>query len=589
MNTIQQELTKTLSAAFVAAGYDPSYGEARLSDRPELGDYQCNGALAAAKRYRKAPFAVAEDVVAALPNVPGSDGFSAEIVRPGFINLKVAPKLMQEKLKELANDENLGIPNNTHKKIVLDYGGPNVAKPLHIGHLRSAVIGESIKRILRAVGCEVLGDVHLGDWGLQMGLVINELRHRQPDLPYFKDTFTGEYPKEAPFNISELEELYPFASAKSKVDETYRAEAMEATQLLQSGHPGYRALWEKIMEVSVADLKKNYQRLNVSFELWKGESDVQPRLAPMVEKMVADGIAVRDQGALIVDVSEPTDKKELPPCIVQKSDGAALYSTTDLATIAEREELYAPDEIIYVVDKRQAMHFTQVFRTARKAGLVRESTQLTHVGFGTMNGKDGSPFKTREGGVMRLETLLNEVNEEMIGKIRENKNVRAEDAEATADMVSLAAIKYGDLWNQASKDYVFDIEKFASFEGNTGPYILYTIVRISSILEKAGLSKERGTLTAFKAPETAAEKDLVLALLRFGETVEKAAEELAPHKICAYVYGLANAFNRFYHETKILSEPDEEKRAGYLALLALSYAVLTRAIDLLGFAAPEHM
>ena len=586
MNTIQQELTRTLSAAFDAAGYDPALGEVRLSDRPELGDYQCNGALAAAKRYHKAPFAIAEEALAALPE---DAGFSVEIVRPGFINLKVAPALMREKLAELAADENLGIPKASPKKIILDYGGPNVAKPLHIGHLRSAVIGESIKRILRAVGCEVLGDVHLGDWGLQMGLVINELRHRKPELPYFDPDFDGEYPEEAPFNITELEELYPFASAKSKLDEAYRTEAMEATHLLQSGNPGYRALWEKIMEVSVADLKRNYRRLDVTFDLWKGESDVQPRLAPMVEKMVADGIAVRDQGALVVDVSEPTDKKELPPCIVQKSDGAALYSTTDLATIAEREELYAPDAIIYVVDKRQAMHFTQVFRTARKAGLVREDTELTHVGFGTMNGKDGTPFKTREGGVMRLETLLDEVNEEMIGKIRENKNVRAEDAEATADMVSLAAIKYGDLWNQASKDYVFDIEKFASFEGNTGPYILYTIVRISSILEKAGLSKDRRALTGFKAPESAAEKDLVLALLRFGETVEKAAEELAPHKICAYVYGLANAFNRFYHETRILSEPDEEKRAGYLALLSLSCAVLTRAIDLLGFAAPEHM
>ena len=586
MNTIQQELTQTLSAAFSAAGYDAALGEARLSDRPELGDYQCNGALAAAKRYHKAPLVIAEEVTGAIP---ADAGFSAEIVRPGFINLKVSPSLMRQKLAELSADADLGIPKKAPKKIVLDYGGPNVAKPLHIGHLRSAVIGESLKRILRAVGCEVLGDVHLGDWGLQMGLVINELRHRNPELPYFDPDFKGEYPEEAPFTISELEELYPFASAKSKTDEAYRAEAMEATHLLQSGDPGYRALWKKIMEVSVADLKRNYQRLDVTFDLWKGESDVQPRLAPMVEKMVADGIAVRDQGALVVDVSEPTDKKELPPCIVQKSDGAALYSTTDLATIAEREELYAPDAIIYVVDKRQAMHFTQVFRTARKAGLVREGTELTHVGFGTMNGKDGTPFKTREGGVMRLETLLNEVNEEMIGKIRENKNVRAEDAEATADMVSLAAIKYGDLWNQASKDYIFDIEKFASFEGNTGPYILYTIVRISSILEKAGVSRERGALTAFKAPESAAEKDLVLTLLRFGETVEKAAEELAPHKICAYVYGLANAFNRFYHETKILSEPDEGKRAGYLALLSLSYAVLTRAIELLGFAAPEHM
>ena len=591
MKTIQQELTNLLAAAFEAAGYDAALGEVRLSDRPELCDYQCNGALSAAKRYKKAPFAIAEEVLAALRGIPGAEDCTAEIARPGFINLKVAPAFLKEKLGELAVDGSLGIPTaGKTKKIGLDYGGPNVAKPLHIGHLRSAVIGESIKRILRAVGHEVLGDVHLGDWGLQMGLVITELKHRQPHLPYFAKEAPAEYPKEAPFTIGELEELYPFASAKSKEDEAYKAEAMEATALLQAGHPGYRALWEKIMEVSIADLKENYRRLGVSFDLWKGESDVQPLLAPMVEKMVADGVAVRDQGALVVDVTEPTDKKEIPPCIVQKSDGAALYATTDLATIAERVSLFAPDAIIYVVDKRQAMHFVQVFRAARKAGLAPEGLELAHVGFGTMNGKDGKPFKTRAGGVMRLETLLNEVNEEMIGKIRENKNVREQDAEATAEIVSLAAIKYGDLWNQASKDYVFDIEKFASFEGNTGPYILYTIVRISSILRKGGFStEEQGSLCTFKEPETEAEKNLVLSLLRFGETVEKAAEELAPHKICAYVYALANDFNRFYHETKILSEPDEEKRAGYLSLLVLTFAVLTKAIDLLGFSAPERM
>ncbi len=594
MQKIQNILTEKMEAAFALAGYDTKYGFVRLSDRPDLCEYQCNGALSAAKQYHKAPFMIADEVLSKISQIEGAgDLFNAEVVRPGFINIKLTGTFVAEYLEEMLEDEYLSVPQvSVPKKIMIDYGGPNVAKPLHVGHLRSAVIGESIKRLCRACGNEVLGDVHLGDWGLQMGLIITELKARKPDLIYFREDAPEDldsYPAEAPFTISELEEIYPYASARSKEDESYKTLAMEATHDLQTGKPGYRALWNKIMEISVSDLKKNYERLNVSFELWKGESDVQPYIAPMVERMKAEGTAHYDQGALVIDVAEPDDKKTVPPCMVLKSDGASLYNTTDLATIVERMKLYAPDEIIYVVDKRQSLYFTQVFRAARKAGLVKADTELIHVGFGTMNGKDGKPFKTRAGGVMRLETLLNEINEGMVGKIRENRNVRSEDVEKTAEIVSLSAIKYGDLSNQAAKDYVFDTEKFTAFEGNTGPYILYTIVRIKSILEKAEDSGIEWKNVSLLPPNSDVEKDLMLDLTRFGSVIGEAYEELAPHKICAYIYDTANDFNRFYHETKILTEPDEERRASYLKLLYTAQKVLEKCIDILGFEAPDHM
>ena len=590
MEKIQNVLTSKLKEAFLAAGYDPSYGEVRLSDRPDLCEFQCNGALAAAKKYRKAPFMIADDVVAALSH--GEKIFDADVVRPGFININVTGEFLADLLGQMDSDPYLSIPQaETPKKIVIDYGGPNVAKPLHVGHLRSAVIGESIKRLARACGDDVTGDVHLGDWGLQMGLIITEMEKRKPELIYFRDDAPSDmdaYPKEAPFTLAELEEVYPCASAKSKEDEAYKAEALEATHLLQMGRPGYRAMWLKIMELSVADLKKNYERLDVSFDLWNGESTVQPYIAPMVEKLKAEGYAHYDQGALVIDVAEPDDKIEIPPCMVLKSDGASLYNTTDLATIVQRMEDINPDEIIYVVDKRQSLYFVQVFRAAIKAHLVGENTKLVHVGFGTMNGKDGKPFKTRQGGVMRLETLLDQIKESMVRKIAENKNVREEDADGTAEIVSLSAIKYGDLSNQASKDYVFDEEKFTAFEGNTGPYILYTIVRIKSILEKA-CAQGFATDSELLAPADPAEKALMLDLARFGASIEEAYGELAPHKICAYIYETANDFNRFYHGTKILSEENEARRGSYLRLLSIVLKVLNKSIDILGFEAPDHM
>ena len=588
MKKILDFIADEVKKAFEEAGYDGSFAGVTLSNRPDLCEYQCNGAMAGAKTYHKAPLMIAEDVVKHLTE---SSVFSvAEAVKPGFINLKVRESFISHYLEQMKVSDSLGVEKTEDPKtIIIDYGGPNVAKPLHVGHLRSAIIGESIKRMGRFMGHKVIGDVHLGDWGLQMGLIITQLRDMKPDLPYFDDDFQGEYPKEAPFTIGELEEIYPAASARSKEDEQFRQEALEATHLLQEGKPGYRALWNHIMNVSVTDLKKNYEKLNVTFDLWKKESDAQPYIPDMVEKMKQEGYAYLDQGALVVDVKEESDTKEIPPCMILKSDGASLYTTTDLATIVEREKLFHPDEILYVVDKRQEMHFIQVFRCAKKTGLLPDKTKLSFLGFGTMNGKDGKPFKTREGGVMRLEHLIADINEEMFKKIVENRSVRDKDAQETAQIVGLAAIKYGDLSNQATKDYVFDIDRFTSFEGNTGPYILYTIVRIKSILNRyveAGGNLESGEILEASSDS---EKALMLALSGFSAMAVNAFEEKAPHKICSYIYELANEFNRFYHETKILSEEDERQKESWIQLLNLAKRVLETSIDLLGFSAPERM
>lgn len=577
-----------MEQAFTDAGYDASLAKVTLSNRPDLCEYQCNGAMAGAKTYRKAPIMIAEDVVSRLEDSKCFE--SAEAVKPGFINLKLAPEFVAGYLNDMSADEKLGVEEEEQPKtVVIDYGGPNVAKPLHVGHLRSAIIGESVKRILRFKGNKVLGDIHLGDWGYQMGLIITELKKRQPELPYFDAGFSGEYPAEAPFTIGELEEIYPTASAYAKEHEDYREEALHATYLLQNGCRGYRALWNHIMNVSVTDLKKNYEKLDVHFDLWKGESDAQAYIPDMVQRLKDEGFARYDEGALVVDVQEESDNKEVPPCMILKSDGAALYDTTDLATLVEREKDFHPDEVIYVVDKRQELHFIQVFRCAKKTGIIPQETELKFLGFGTMNGKDGKPFKTREGGVMRLENLIREIDEEMYRKIMDNRTVEEEEAKRTAETVGLAAIKYGDLSNQASKDYIFDVDRFTSFEGNTGPYILYTIVRIKSILNK--YVEAGGTLDGLtiRPAEDVYEKALMLQALKFNDVINTVYDETAPHKICAYIYELANEFNKFYHETKILSEEDEQRRGGYIALLGLVKSVLETSIDLLGFDAPERM
>lgn len=586
MDLVSDEMKK----AFEAAGYQADLGKVTVSNRPDLCEYQCNGAMAGAKQYHKAPIAIAGEVAEKLQDNSVFSEVSA--VAPGFLNLKVSEHFVKEYLQKMRDDAKFGLQMPKQpKQIVIDYGGANVAKALHVGHLRPAIIGESIKRISRYAGHNVIGDVHMGDWGMPMGLVITEVQKRKPELVYFDDDYTGEYPTEAPFTIAELEEIYPTASAKSKEDAEYKAAAMEATYKLQSGVRGYRALWKHIMDVSVADLKKNYGNLNVEFDLWKGESDVHDIIPEMVDEMKKGGYAYESDGALVVDVKEETDTKEMPPCIILKSDGAALYNTTDLATIKDRMNKYQPDKLIYITDKRQDLYFEQIFRCARKTGLVKTETELMHIGFGTMNGKDGKPFKTRDGGVMRLEDLVNDINEEMHRKISENGAISAEEAEETSKIVALSALKYGDLSNQASKDYIFDIDRFTSFEGDTGPYILYTIVRIKSILNKYADQNDVSTEknVALHDAVNGSEKSLMLEIAKFNAAIEAAYEEAAPHKVCAYIYDLANAFNSFYHETKILSEEDKEKQSGWIALLMLTKDILETCIDLLGFSAPERM
>ena len=583
MEKILDIITSKMQQAFADAGYDAAFGRVTVSNRPDLCEYQCNGALSAAKQYKCAPIQIAQAVAAKLD---AADYSMVEAVMPGFINLKLSDAFLQNYLEAMRTAPDFGIVKSGQgKTVVVDYGGPNVAKPLHIGHLRSAIIGESIKRLYRFFGYNAIGDIHLGDWGLQMGLIISELQERQPDLCYFDPDYTGEYPTEPPFTISQLEEIYPAASAKKKEDAAFADKAHTATFELQQGRRGYRAIWQHIMNLSVADMTRIYNNLDVHFESWLGESDADPYIPAMVEDFKKKGLAVQSEGAWVIPVAEETDKKEVPPCILVKSDGSAIYATTDLATMIQRMQDFHPDEMFYVTDKRQALHFEQVFRAAKKGGIVPADFPLTHLGFGTMNGKDGKPFKTREGGVMRLEQLIRDMTDFVRAKVVENRIVEDDQVEATTAKIALAALKYGDLSNQPAKDYVFDMDRFAAFEGNTGPYILYTIVRIKSILAKYGAWEN----LPIQAPANPYAKDLMLAITKFGPTLENAFKSAAPNLICAYIYELAGCVNKFYHETRILGEEDEAKKAGYIALIGLAKGILETCINLLGFSAPEKM
>ncbi|MCI7727811.1 MAG: arginine--tRNA ligase [Clostridiales bacterium] len=583
MEKILDIITEKMQQAFADAGYDAAFGRVTVSNRPDLCEYQCNGALSAAKQYKCAPIKIAQAVVEKL----NADDYSlVEAVMPGFINLKLSDHFLQAYLEAMRTAEDFGIvKEGTGKTIVVDYGGPNVAKPLHIGHLRSAIIGESLKRLYKFFGYHTIGDIHLGDWGLQMGLIIAELQERQPDLCYFDESYTGEYPAEAPFTISELEEIYPAASAKKKVDEEFAEKAHTATYELQQGRRGYRAIWQHIMKLSVADMTRIYNSLDVHFESWLGESDADPFIPDMIADFKAKGLAVESEGAWVIPVAEETDKKEVPPCILVKSDGSAIYATTDLATMVQRMRDFKPDKILYVTDKRQALHFEQVFRAARKGGIIPENVELEHLGFGTMNGSDGKPFKTRDGGVMRLEQLIGDMTEFVRAKVVENQIVEDSAVDETTAKIALAALKYGDLSNQPTKDYVFDMDRFAAFEGNTGPYILYTIVRVKSILSRFGAWEH----LPIQAPANPCAKDLMLAVTKFGPALESALHSSAPNLICAYIYELAGCVNKFYHETPILKEEDETVKAGHIALIGLAKNVLETSISLLGFSAPEKM
>lgn len=600
MKTILERISEEVKSAFFKAGMDREYGNAVPSNRPDLCQYQCNGAMAAAKQYKKAPLIIAQE---AVDNLKESKIFSkAEAVKPGFINLNIKDEFLCQVVSEMAEDKRYGVEKDpSPKKIIIDYGGPNVAKPLHVGHLRSAVIGESIKRIKRFMGNDVIGDIHMGDWGLQMGLIVAELEKRKPDLVYFDDSYMGEYPKEAPFTIGELEEIYPYASEYSKTHPDFLLKAQDATLKIQQKKRGYFALWRHIIDVSVADLKRNYEKLEVSFDWWKGESDAQPFIPDMVKRLKDEGYAYLSEGALVVDVKEDTDTKEIPPCMILKSDGATLYNTTDLATMVQRRKDIDPDELIYVVDKRQELYFTQVFRCAKKTRILDDRVKLTFLGFGTVNGTDGKALKSRQGGVMRLESLMDEINEAVLEKIMESRSgeqvkeelrISRDEAEKIAAQVGMAALKYGDLSNQASKDYVFDIKRFSSFDGNTGPYILYTAVRIKSILYKAGVEKSPGEYAFGKKvlePESESERELMLKLVNFNETVEAAYRENAPYRLCQFVYEVSDTLNQFYHENKIIAMEDEARKESWLALIALTYGVLETALDLLGMVIPERM
>ena len=582
MEKILDIITAKMQQAFVDAGYEASFGRVTVSNRPDLCEYQCNGALAAAKQYKCAPIMIAKAVAEKLD---ANDYSMVEAVMPGFINLKLSDSFLRSYLEGMRTAPDFGVAKvGAGKTCVVDYGGANVAKPLHIGHLRPAIIGEALKRLHSFMGYNTIGDVHLGDWGLQMGLIIAELHERQPDLPYFDANFTGPYPAESPFTLTELEEIYPTASAKKK-DPEFAEKAHTATYELQQGRPGYRAIWDHIMGVSLPDLRRIYDKLDVHFEKWLGESDADPYIPAMVEDLKARGLAVQSEGAWVIPVAEESDKKEVPPMILIKSDGSAIYATTDLATMVQRMQDWKPEKMLYVTDKRQNLHFEQVFRAAKKSGIVSADTELSHVGHGTMNGKDGKPFKTRDGGTLRLEQLIADMTDFVRAKVVENKIVGENEVEDTTAKIALAALKYGDLSNQPTKDYNFDLERFAAFEGNTGPYILYTIVRIKSILAKYGAWEH----LPIAVPANPFAKDLMLSLTKFGPSMESALNAAAPNLVCAYIYELAGAVNKFYHETRILGEENEELKAGYIALIGLAKRILETCIHILGFEAPEKM
>jgi len=592
---LTKKLTLLLQTAFEKAGYDKLYGEVVVSGRPDLCQFQCNGAMPAAKVYQKPPFVISEDVLTQLNLLDETKNLFKEAIaiKPGFINLTLNDDILAKNVTEIGNDAYLGVTQaELPETIILDYGGPNIAKPLHVGHLRTAIIGESIKRIFRYLGHTVIGDIHLGDWGLQMGMVISEIKRMQPDLPYFDDTFVGEYPSTPPFTLEDLEEIYPRVSAKSKEDEVVYNESKEATYQLQTGHKGYLALWKHIVDVSVMDIKKNYERLNVSFDLWYGESTSDPYIEPAIQILRDKGVLYESDGALVVDVSRADDKKEVPPIILYKSDGSVIYGTTDLATIYQRVHDYSPSQILYVVDSRQANHFLQVFRCAADHGISPASVFLEHIGFGTMNGSDGKPFKTRAGGILRLADLIELVEGNARAKIEENAtekgiSVDSTELDETAHIIGLATLKYADLSNYRMKDYVFDLDKFSSFEGKTGPYILYSTVRIKNIIRKLNeVNFERGEILP---PESSAERDLMLKLDNFDTTLQVAARDKAPNILCEYVYDLSTLVSGFYHTHHIVNETDVLRKKSWYSLLSITLDVLTTGLDLLGIIVPEKM
>jgi len=592
MKDLISTLGEAVSAAFAASGLPAEHGRVSASDRPDLADFQCNGALAAAKPARRNPRDIAAQVVERLIGDPRLA--SVEIAGPGFINLRVSDVALAARAGEIATDPACGLTQVEHpRRVMVDYGGPNVAKPMHVGHLRASILGESVKRLYRRRGDSVLGDAHFGDWGFQMGLLIVAASDENPSWRAVAEQDSPDPSAQTDVDLSDLDlatldRLYPIAAARAKEDTDYRDRARRVTAELQGGKPGYLALWRRFTEVSQVALERDFHALGIDFDLWKGESSVDPLIAGMVEDLKAKDLLVEDQGALIVRVSRQGDKRELPPLLVVSSEGSAMYGTTDLATILDRRQSFDPHLILYCVDQRQADHFEIVFRAAYLAGYAADGS-LEHIGFGTMNGTDGKPFKTRAGGVLKLQDLIAMTTEKARERLHEaglGAEASTEEFEDIARKVAVAALKFADLQNFRGTSYVFDLDRFMSFEGKTGPYLLYQAVRIKSLLRKA---VESGAGEGAIVIGEAAERDLALLLDAFDHAADEAYDKRAPHFIAEHAYRLAQGFSKFYAACPVLSAPDEEKRTSRLALAATTLRQLEIALDLLGIETPERM
>lgn len=574
--------------AFTRAGFENAPLLVRLSDRPDMSDYQANGALQLAKQLKKNPREIAESIAFFLREDPFFEKVTVD--GPGFINMVIKNDSLSENAFPILSAPKGGYERNSApRKIVVDYGGPNVAKALHVGHLRPAIIGEAIKRLHLFAGDTVIGDVHLGDWGLPMGLLITEIQEKNPDLPYFDPTFTGEYPTEAPFTSIDLEVMYPIASQKSKADEAYLTKAKENTRRLQNGERGYRALWQHFINLSVAAIKELYEELDVHFDLWRGESHVHERLQAMIARLTQEGTIIPDDGAQIITLGKSKGGNDLPPLIMVKSDGAVMYGATDLATIEERVEEFDADEILYVVDARQGLHFEQVFAGAEKIGLTRK-THLEHLGFGTINGKDNKPFKTRDGGVMTLRLLIDISTEAALKKMNSGemgRDLTADEKEKISKIVGVSALKFADLMNERMKNYIFDEDKLTSTEGKTGPYLLYAMVRMKSILEKMNAEKEITAADSITLTHPA-ERQLLMRLYAMPDSVQTAYDNNAVHVICDYLFKLAQDFNLFYHDCPV-KDADENTQRSRLALTKYALSIALKMADILGLKVPDKM
>ncbi len=588
MGSLKEVISNIFSEVFKRKGMDSKFGSVVLSQRADLGQFQCNGALAASKGAGRNPREIAEEIVLDLEkNKIFSD---LSIAGPGFINIKLDDKYLADFVNAINQDERFGCPiEEDPKNIVIDFGSPNIAKPMHVGHLRSAIIGDSLQRLLGFCGHRVISDNHVGDWGTQMGILITELRHREPELPYFDDNYSGTFPESPPLTLADLEAMYPAASSRCKASKEDMAEAVRVTDDLQKGHRGYTALWKHFLSLSLPALKKDYEKLGIGFDYWLGESFYAKQMTEMVEHLKKSGYAVESDGAVILPVAEKGDKKEIPPVLLVKSGGGFLYGTSDMATIEYRMRNFKSDIILYVVDQRQGLHFEQIFRAVRKTKIVKPDTVLQHIGFGTVNGTDGKPFKTREGGVMKLSDLITLVNDKALERIKEAEIAREysrEELDFIAEKVGIAALKFADLMNPRTSNYIFDFDKFCSFEGKTGPYVLYAAVRIKSILRKA---KAAGIIEGRILPPRDPERRLLLTITGIADVLKNAEENYAPHYICDFVYTLSQELNRFLRECHILRETDADKQGSWLAAAGLSLRIIEFLLDLLGIEIPERM